>query len=252
MSIIVKKLLKNESVLNMDFGRTFENLPVVIASPFWEGSSRGVDHVTTVTAITKTNCTIISDNRAAAGYFVNVLVVDPLEARKVGRLKYYGGWVNKATPEIDIAYPSNRNLRSSKPATLLTPFWDGGNQQVAHSETVDDNSGNGISLVSDNQAANYFVNHFAIELGKAFPKRKGLGRHEAGVVNKVAMGKVRVYFSQRFTEPPMVNVTSWWDGQHAGVKKMETIVTITSDYFEIVSDNHANNYFVSWIAIQPL
>ncbi len=72
---------------------------------------------------------------------------------------------------------------------------------------------------------------------------------EWGIVNKPKEGSLTVKFKNRFDDPPVVQLTPFWDGQGAEVGHVETLEQVTHGEFKLVSGNAADNYFVSWVAI---
>lgn len=250
MSIQVKQQAKTDVSVTVTFEQPFSNIPIVIVTPFWNASTQAVGHISTVTSITKTECIITSGNAASENFYVNILAFDPEASSPVENMKVIGGKVQKQTiGEIEVDYPSNRYLDSPDPATLLSPFWDGNLQGVSYVETLDDNAASEIKIISNNAAGSgYYVNYFAMDLGVGSDNSGNL--YEAGVANKIGPGKLRVYFEQKFTSPPHVNVSPWYNDQNSEVGDVETIVKITNTYFEVISANQSPDYFVTWIAIQ--
>jgi hypothetical protein len=72
---------------------------------------------------------------------------------------------------------------------------------------------------------------------------------EWGIVKKTQDGALTVKFKNRFDDPPVVQLTSYWDGQGAEVGHVETLDHVNHGEFRLVSANQADNYFVSWVAI---
>jgi hypothetical protein len=72
---------------------------------------------------------------------------------------------------------------------------------------------------------------------------------EWGIVNKPNVGALTVTFKNKFADPPVVLLTPYWDGQGAEVGHVETLEKVTHSEFKLVSDNAAENYYVSWVAI---
>jgi hypothetical protein len=79
---------------------------------------------------------------------------------------------------------------------------------------------------------------------------KGSDLHvEWGLVHKPKGGEYRVKFRKAFAGPPAVVLTPWWDNQGGQVSFIETLVHVDHDEFRAISDNAAENYYVSWVAI---
>ena len=72
---------------------------------------------------------------------------------------------------------------------------------------------------------------------------------EWGIVNKAKGGEYKVKFRKEFAELPTVQLTPWWHDQNSQVSYIETLVEVTHHEFRAISDNAAENYFVSWLAI---
>jgi len=72
---------------------------------------------------------------------------------------------------------------------------------------------------------------------------------EWGIVRKTENGALTVKFKNRFADPPAVLLTPFWEGQGEQVTNWETLDRVGRDEFRLVSNNAAENYFVSWVAI---
>ena len=72
---------------------------------------------------------------------------------------------------------------------------------------------------------------------------------EWGFVHKPAGGEYAVKFRKQFAERPAVILTPMWHDQNSQVNYIETLVHVSEHEFKGISDNSAENYFVSWIAI---
>jgi hypothetical protein len=72
---------------------------------------------------------------------------------------------------------------------------------------------------------------------------------EWGIVNKPKAGEYMVRFRKGFSERPAVLLTPLFydDGRQVGA--IETLIHVGEKEFRAVSDNAADNYFVSWLAI---
>lgn len=67
--------LKNRTgPLRIRFNRRFSRVPTVVVAPFWRGQNAQVAFIETITDVTTTGFTVVSDN-AANNYFVNWIAV---------------------------------------------------------------------------------------------------------------------------------------------------------------------------------
>ena len=108
------------------------------------------------------------------------------------------------------------------PAVLVTPFWQGQGESVGSIETIlTTNLTDECKITSGNKDPNYLVNILAL---------------------------YRVYFQSPFTLPPVVFLSSWWNGTQSTLSSIETVTDVTNEYFDAISDNAASNYFVNWMA----
>lgn len=71
---------------------------------------------------------------------------------------------------------------------------------------------------------------------------------DSGITLKNKPGELRINFSRNFSRRPVVVVSPFWRGQNSQVGFVETINNISRTGFSVVSNNAADNYFVSWIA----
>jgi|HubBroStandDraft_4_1064222.scaffolds.fasta_scaffold401852_1 hypothetical protein len=72
---------------------------------------------------------------------------------------------------------------------------------------------------------------------------------EWGMVHKPAGGEYVVKFHKGFAERPAIVLTPLWHDQNSQVSYIETLVQVSEHEFKGISDNSAENYFVSWVAI---
>jgi hypothetical protein len=69
----------------------------------------------------------------------------------------------------------------------------------------------------------------------------------AGRTLKAAVGTIEISFGTTFAEPPFVVVSpNWPDGV---VGSIETIKAVDRSNCQVNSQNAANNYHVSWVAV---
>lgn len=243
MQLQTIKVLKNTGTITVTFPTAFNNVPIVIVSSFWSGSSSPVGVSETVTAVSTTQCTITSGN-AASNYYVSLLVVDMGQA-SFGALPIVAGNVPKTKGIVEINFP-NGALSSPDPVILLTPFWQGSNAGVGAIDTLDNSAASECTVASGNQAnAGYLTAYVAANVGSGTVNGRTL---TSGIANKPGSGPLRVYFPQAFNSTPNVVISPWWNDQNAGVGAVDTITNVTPTYFELTSPNAAQNYFVNWMA----
>ena len=143
---------------------------------------------------------------------------------------------------------------STPPWVVVTPAWENAGREVGHAETIGRVTQTGVRLYSSNAASNYFVSWIAVGY------RRGGTDENVNYVQVgdlvIEMGKTRkqsVSVTPRllagFVQPPCVQVSPFWDGQRSGVGHAETIGRVARDSFDVLSDNSAPNYFVSWLAV---
>ena len=72
---------------------------------------------------------------------------------------------------------------------------------------------------------------------------------EYGMIRKPNGGEYTVKFKREFSGPPTVLLTPYWHDQGSQVSYIETLVHVSHREFRGVSDNAAENYYVSWVAI---
>jgi len=60
--------------LRVRFNRRFSRVPTVVVTPFWRGQNSQVAFIETITDVTTSGFTVVSDN-AANNYFVNWIAV---------------------------------------------------------------------------------------------------------------------------------------------------------------------------------
>jgi len=68
-------VLKSTSgALEIQFRQPFASPPVVLISPFWNGSDRGVGYIETITSINE-NAFVVNSSNAATNYYVTWIAV---------------------------------------------------------------------------------------------------------------------------------------------------------------------------------
>jgi hypothetical protein len=244
--IVYQQIQKsNTDPLEVTFTSLTTPNPVVLASPAWLHQTSQVGSIETVVqgSVSQTGCKIISANAAPENYYVNVVAIDS-NITQYGALAFTEGAVAKTSTQEDIDF--SNTLTNPDPVAILTPAWSG---QVGYVETQISAAASEMSIASSNMApSGYYVQYAAADRGRISGPS---GVLETGSVNK-GQYRVRVYFSSPFAKAaPVVVVSPWWDKQPNGVGYVETIVKITKNYFEIVSGNAGENYFVNWMALSP-
>lgn len=239
MSIQVQNVPKTQpGSIDVTFATPFTEPPVVIVTPVF-GS--GVVCVETVTNITTTGCTITSNN-AALDYSVNVLAAT-LGRSNFGNLVILANNQLKNKTAITVNLPSG--LTSPDPVTLLTSYWQNSTIGVGCVDTIDDLAASEFSVYSNNAATNYYTQYLCSNVGIGSVGNCTL---QTGIANKTGQGTLRVYFTQPFNNPPTVLLSSWWNDANGGVSVIDTLCEVTANYFEVVSNNAATNYFTTWMA----
>ena len=159
----------------------------------------------------------------------------------------------KRKPDVVCSIPFSRRF-STPPWVVVTPAWEYAGREVGHAETIGQVTRTGFRLYSSNAAANYFVSWIAVGY------RRGGSDENVNFVQVddlvIEMGKTHkqsVSITPRllagFAQPPCVQVSPFWDGQRSGVGHAETLGRVGTDSFDVLSDNSASNYFVSWLAV---
>ncbi|MBZ5489686.1 MAG: H-type lectin domain-containing protein [Acidobacteriia bacterium] len=246
MAIVYQQLKKtsNADPLEVKFTSPTKSNPVVLVTPVWLHQTSQVRYIETVVqgSISKTGCKVVSDNFAPENYYVNVVAIDS-DTTQYGTLAFTEGAVAKTSTQEDIDF--SNTLSSPDPVAILTPTWSG---SVGYVETQISAAASEMSISSANMApSGYYVQYAAADRGRVSGAN---GVLETGSVNK-GQYQVRIYFSSPFKTPPVVIVSPWWDKQPNGVRYIETVVKVTRNYFEIVSGNAGENYFVNWMALSP-
>jgi len=246
MAIFYQQVQKtsNAAPLEVTFNSLITPDPVVLVTPAWLHQTNHVGYIETVVqgSISQTGCKIVSSNSAPENYYVNVVAIDS-NTTQYGTLAVTEGAVAKTSTQEDIDF--SNPLTNPDPVAILTPTWSG---SVGYIETQISAAASEMSISSANMAASgYYVQYAAADRGRVSGPS---GVLETGSVNK-GQYKVRVYFSSPFGATPVVIVSPWWDKQSNGVGYIETVVKVTRNYFEVVSGNSGENYFVNWMAFSP-
>ena len=258
MSIYITQQQRKSDPISVNFPEPFEQAPAVLVTPFWQGEGKPVPSIETVlTPITPGGCKITSGNQAS-NYYVNVLAIDVQEPaltispdngeRSIGRLGINAGAHAKmraGETTINFASP----LKSNDPVVLLAPQWT---SPVDYVECLVTSAASEISTYSQNiaPAGAYSIEYLAADRGASSFRDPSTSftQIETGTYNKTGSEIYRVYFQSPFSAPPVVFLSSWWNGTQGKLSSIETLLDVTKEYFDALSDNAAPNYFVNWIA----
>lgn len=257
MSIYITQQQRTSDPILVNFPTPFEQAPVVLVTPFWKGEGKSVGSIETViTPITPGTCKISSGNQAS-NYWVNVLAIDPREPalvvsadgqRSIGQLGINAGAQAKmqsGQTTINFADP----LKSNDPVVLLAPQWT---SPVGYTECLVGSAASEITTYSKNTAPGgaYSIEYLAADRGASSfrDSTTSFTQIETGTYNKTGSEIYRVYFQSPFSAPPVVFLSSWWNGTQGNLGSIETLLDVTIEYFDAISDNAASNYFVNWVA----
>ncbi|AGA28446.1 H-type lectin domain-containing protein [Singulisphaera acidiphila] len=71
---------------------------------------------------------------------------------------------------------------------------------------------------------------------------------QGGAANKNT-GTLQINFPRAFAHPPVVTISPYWAGQGQEVGHTDTLSSVTTTGFTVVSANQAANYYVMWLAV---
>jgi hypothetical protein len=247
MSIYITQLPRRNGPIAVNFPSPFESAPTVLVTPYWKGQGTPVGSIETVLSpVTANGCKISGDNQAS-NYSLNILAIDPKDTL-IGTLGVNAGVHAKMVAgqtTINFADP----LQSNDPVALLAPQWT---STVGFVEYMVASAASEITTYSQNMAPGgaYAVDYLAANRGASSFQDSftGFNQFENGTYNKTGSGMYRIYFESPFVQPPMVFLSPWWNGTQSTVSSIETVVDVTSEYFDAVSGNSGPNYFVNWMA----
>jgi len=260
MSIYITQQQRTSDTITVNFPAPFDQAPVVLVTPFWKGESKPVASIETViTPITPGGCKISSGNQAS-DYWVNVLAIgnDPGSAisvdngkRSLGQLGISAGVHAKMQAGLTTINFTDK-LKSNDPVVLLAPQWT---SPVSFTECLVGSAASEITTYSQNMAASgaYSIEYLAADRGTSSFRNSVTSRFtqvETGTFNKTGSGNYRVYFQSPFSAPPIVFLSSWWNGTQGDLSSIETLLDVTDEYFDATSGNAAANYFVNWMAFE--
>jgi hypothetical protein len=225
----------------------FDHTPAVLVTPFWRGQGESVESIETVLTTNLTDeCKITSGNEAT-NYWVNILAIEPT-LTSIGTLGINAGVQAKMKAgqvTVNFADP----LKSNDPVVLLAPQWTA---TVGYTESLVASAASEISTYSQNMAPGgaYAIEYLAADRGASSfqDATTTFTQVETGTCNKTGSGSYRVYFQSPFTQPPVVFLSSWWNGTQGTLGSIETLVDVTTEYFDAISGNADSNYFVNWMA----
>ena len=247
MSIYITQLQRTNDPIVVSFPSAFEHTPTVLVTPFWQGQGGPVGSIETVLTTNLTDeCKITSGNKAP-NYWANILAIEPT-VTSIGTLGVNAGVQAKMQAgqvTINFADP----LKSNDPVVLLAPQWTA---TVGYTECLVASAASEISTYSQNMAPGgaYDIEYLAADRGaSAFQdSTTSFTQIETGTYNKTGSGSYRVYFQSPFTVAPVVFLSPWWNGTQGTLGSIETILDVTNEYFDAISNNAAPNYFVNWMA----
>lgn len=247
MSIYITQLQRTSDPVLVNFPTPFEHVPAVLVTPFWRGQGESVGSIETVLTTNLTDeCKITSGNEAS-NYWVNVLAIDPT-LTSIGTLGINAGVQAKLQAgqvTINFADP----LKSNDPVALLAPQWTA---TVGFTEGLVASAASEISTYSKNMApgGTYAIEYLAADRGASSFQDSSttFTQIETGTYNKTGSGSYRVYFQSPFTVPPVIFLSSWWNGTQGTLSSIETVTDVTNEYFDAISGNGESNYFVNWMA----
>ena len=256
MSIYITQQQRTSDPISVNFPTPFAQAPVVLVTPFWKGEGQSVGSIETVkTPVTTAGCKITSGNQAS-DYWVNILAIGPddpgsaisIGKRSVGKLGINAGVHAKmqaGLTTINFTTP----LKSNDPVVLLAPQWT---SPVGYTECLVGSAASEITTYSQNMAPGgaYSIEYLAADRGASSfqDSTTSFTQIETGTYNKTGSGLYRVYFQSFFSAPPVVFLSSWWNGTQGNLGSIETLLDVTNEYFDAISGNAASNYFVNWIA----
>jgi hypothetical protein len=255
MIIYITQQQRTSDPISVNFPTAFEQPPVVLVTPFWKGEGKSVGSVETVLSpVTTSACKITSGNQDS-NYWVNVLAIGPgdngpavsVGERSVGKLGTNSGVHEKTgagLTTINFAAP----LKSNDPVVLLAPQWTA---PVGYTECLVSSAASEISSYSKNSATGgaYSIDYLAADRGaSSFQDSTDFTQIETGTYNKTGKGTCRAYFQSPFSKPPVVFLSPWWNGTQGVLGTIETVLDVTNEYFDAISDNADSNYFVNWMA----
>ncbi|MCH7794753.1 MAG: hypothetical protein IH900_06410 [Proteobacteria bacterium] len=144
----------------------------------------------------------------------------------------------KTTSSLDLTFEP---AFSSTPVVLLTPYWKGQNAAVGSVPTLTKISPNAATVISGNQATNYYVNVLAIDAGAGL---FGDLAARAGSALK-AHSTLEIQLEPHLDAPdPVTLLSSFWT---SGVGSIDTVDDEAASEIKVVSGNQAPNYFTQYL-----
>jgi hypothetical protein len=260
MTFYITQQQRTSDPISINFPQPFEQAPAVLVTPFWKGETTSVGSIETVkTPVTAAGCKITSGNQDP-NYWVNVLAIDTTEpalvvapdngqqSLSIGKLGVTAGVHAKMQAGLTTINFATR-LKSNDPVVLLAPQWT---SPVGYTECLVGSAASEISTYSQNMASGgaYSIEYLAADRGASSFRDPSTSftQIETGTCNKTGSGIYRVYFQSRFSVPPIVFLSPWWNGTQGNLGSIETLLDVTNEYFDAISGNAASNYFVNWVA----
>jgi len=247
MSIYITQQQRTTDPVMVSFPTAFDHTPAVLVTPFWRGQGASVGSIETIlTTNLNDECKITSGNQAS-NYWVNILAIDPT-VTSIGTLGVNAGVQPKMQAgQVSINFADH--LKSNDPVVLLAPQWTA---VVGYTEYLVGSAASEVSTYSQNMAPGgaYAIEYLAADRGASSFQdlTTTFTQIETGTYNKTGSGTYRVYFQSPFTVPPVVFLSSWWNGTQSTLGSIETVTDVTNEYFDAISGNAASNYFVNWMA----
>jgi hypothetical protein len=162
--------------------------------------------------------------------------------REEMQMAYQTFQVNKTGSTLNVTF----NPPFAKPPIVIVTSSMMGATRMDSVETVTAISTTGATIVSGNNASNYFVNVLAIDVDdqsvNGVPVIAGSAQKTGHNVNIP------------LTQPPLpsVNLVSpFWQGSNGAVGGVETVTAETSSGITVGSGNAASNYFTEYLDVAP-
>lgn len=248
---------KDAAKRRVDFQFEYDSPPTVLVTPEWTGSDRNVGNEETIHSIDSKYFEVFSGN-AAANYGFHWIALGSRNDVRLSRqprietddwLIQFDKYLKSsgAFHIIGLPIPYARN-----PAALISAFWNNVESAVGHAETLNGLQAEAVSIGSNNAAEDYFVNWMTIgekegaELGDVYelPDGKII---QTGVTPAKASAALQVTFPRPFSRQPIVLVSPVYI--NSGVGNAETLSSVDTASFSLISGNKGDNYRVSWVAI---
>ncbi len=257
---------KTTPSLTVGFSTVFGTYPFIVISPFWEGRGSDVGHAETIVERHTNRFVLSSGNHHPEDYYVTWIAVGPrypseeIESLVIeaGDVSFAASAVHKRSPG---ALPIDLGVDYAQPPNVqVSPVYKRG-RGVSNVETITAVDRSQFITHSDNRDddpfargdGNYFVSWLATgpTTDDAAPGEFEVDgvRGRFGQEPKTSVKELRS-FETEFERPPIVVVSPFFRGVATGVGYTESLNEVGTHYFEVASGNGAEDYFVSWIAIE--